>query len=106
MINKLGEANLRGKYWLVETEYGLRTFIDPKHLTPLSKDRAYFVADSGVEKKWYCIGQGLNKCGKEQYKKGHYLDPQNIYAQAELSTFKEKGFSDFNYIISKSKDCT
>jgi len=54
VVRKLGEVNMgegnkKDKYWLVETEYGLKTFVKDANLSPMGREFVYFFAD-GAER--------------------------------------------------------
>jgi hypothetical protein len=99
VVRKIGETDLRGKYWLVETEYGLKTFIKEEHLTLLQKDSVYFFAHTVKLKKHYCLGQEEKPC-QPPYSGNRYLDPQSRFAVATLSDFEQSQHDlRHNYIL-------
>jgi hypothetical protein len=99
VVRKIGETDLRGKYWLVETEYGLKTFIREAHLRPLQKDSVYFFARTARLKKYYCLGQAGKSCSPP-YTGNRYLDPQGLYAIADRNSFQQaKHDLNHNYIL-------
>jgi len=88
VVRKIGEADLWGKYWLVETEYGLKTFIKESDLTPLQKDHVYFFAHTAKLRKPYCLGQADKPC-QPPYANNRYLDPQGRFAMATRIDFQQ-----------------
>jgi len=98
VVKKLGEIDLQERLWLVETEYGLKTFISPSNLLPLEKEKVYFFANdpNGLP---YCLRQAENPCKAEEFIAGRQLSPQSRYGTAELSQFNRRGYGGRNYIL-------
>ena len=100
VVKKLGEVDLRGDYWLVETEYGLKTFINPSDLSPLRKDSVYFFANTTTVGKSYCLNQPDKPCTPKDYISNRRIDPRTRYAVAQASQFKQFDTEDKNFILS------
>lgn len=92
VVRKLGEVEMQGKFWLVETEYGLRTFIRESDLSTMARDLVYFFADGAADvrpdmKKLYCLGQA-RACAATEYSADRYLSPRSRFAAAKTKDFE------------------
>jgi len=98
VVRKIGEAELgKRTFALVETEYGLRTFIRREDLEPLQTDKVYLFSKGANVKKGYCPGRKGDGCDPADYVDGRHLDPQTRYAVAEPSAIDPS--PNHNYIL-------
>jgi len=92
VARKLGELSFaKDKYWLVETEYGLRTFVKESNLSPVERDKVYFFADAPADnaetQKKFCLEQSAKPCTSAEHRDNKYLSPKSLYAVALLKDF-------------------
>lgn len=100
VVRKLGEVrHASTDYWLVETEYALRTYIRKAHLSPMEENSVYLFANGVSKPKRYCPGQGAPDCTPASYVEGRQIAPQTRYAVATRADFAAShAVEDVNYI--------
>jgi hypothetical protein len=109
VVRKLAETQMdEEKFWLVETEYGLKTFIEPRYLSTMGEQFVYFFADGAADdtpqmRKPLCIGQDKGQpakpCTASEHAAKQYLSPKTRFATASAADFESLGYGGENFTL-------